>query len=417
MRQSHLFTKTRKELPKGEVSKNAQLLIQAGFVHKEIAGVYTYLPLGLRVLENMKAIIREELDAVGCQEVSMTALQPKERWEATNRWDDAVVDNWFKTKLASGVELGLAFTHEEPMTEMMRSFISSYKDLPKLVYQFQTKFRNELRAKSGVMRGREFLMKDLYSFHTTEEAHLKFYDEMKEVYQRIFDRLGIGEQTYLTLSSGGSFSKYSYEFQTISEAGEDIILLDKEKGLSINKDDFSDEIFADFGLNKEDYNFEEYPSIEVGDIYTLRTKYADALNLKYANQEGDDTPVFMGSYGIGVTRLLGTIVEVMHDEHGMIWPEQVAPYKVHLLRLSDDESVVGMADELYTSLKEAGIEVLYDDTDARAGAKFGSADLIGLPYRLVIGKKSLDEKLVEVKRRDSEEVEMIPMHNVIDYIS
>jgi len=223
MKQSQLFTKTRKEAPADEVSKNAQLLIRAGYIYKEMPGVYSFLPLGLRIMENIKQIIREELNNVGSQEISMTALQTKEKWEATNRWSDEVVDNWFRTQLKNGTELGLAFTHEEPIAEIMKQYVSSYKDLPFFAYQFQTKFRNELRAKSGIMRGREFLMKDLYSFHTNEETHLEFYELMKEVYIKIFTRLGIGEQTFLTMSNGQPFSKYSFEFQTLSEAGEDTI--------------------------------------------------------------------------------------------------------------------------------------------------------------------------------------------------
>ena len=408
MKQSQLFTKTRKDVSAEEVSKNAQLLTRAGFIHRELAGVYSYLPLGLRVIEKIKQIIREELNTAGCQEIVMSALQGKEIWEKTERWSDEIVDNWFKTTLKNKTELGLAFTHEEPIANIMKNFVQSYKDLPFFAYQFQTKFRNELRAKSGIMRGREFIMKDLYSFHTTKEAHEEFYDKMKEVYMNIFRRLGLGENTYLTMSSGVPFSKYSYEFQTISDAGEDVILYDEEKGISINKDDFSDDIFEDFGLKKDELNFKEAPSIEIGDIYSLGTKYSEALDLTYADAEGKGHPVFMGSYGIGVPRVMGTIVEVHHDENGMIWPAAVAPFQVHLISLNQNEK----AEQLYKELTKAGVEVLYDDRDTRAGGKFADSDLIGIPLRVVMSKKTLEQDAVEIKQRGIDACDMIPLLSV-----
>ncbi len=409
MYQSKLFTKTRKEAPKDEVSKNAQLLIRAGFINKEMAGVYSFLPLGFRVIENIKQIIREELNKIGGQEMKMTALQKKDSWEKTGRWNDEVVDDWFKTDLKNGTSLGLAFTHEEPLTNIMTDFISSYKDLPVYTYQFQTKFRNELRAKSGIMRGREFLMKDLYDFSLNEEEHQKFYELMKDVYMKIFTRLGIGEQTYLTMSSGGSFSKYSFEFQTITDAGEDIILYDEDKKIAINKDDYTEEIFEDFNLNKDDYNFKEAKSVEVGDIYTLGEKYSKALGLTYKDERGEEKNVFMGSYGIGVSRLMGTIVEVFSDEKGIIWPEAVAPFKIHLISLGQNEK----AEKIYKQLQKDGVEVLFDDRDKKAGEKFVDADLIGIPYRVVVSKKSLEEGGVEFKKRSSEESKIIFVDELI----
>jgi prolyl-tRNA synthetase len=405
MRQSHMFLKTKKDAPSGEVAKNAQLLIRAGFVHKEMAGVYTYLPLGLRVIERIKEVVREELNAIGSEELSMTVLQQAEAWQATNRWSDEVVDNWFKTKLKNDTELGLAFTHEEPITNIMKNFIFSHKDLPALAYQFQTKFRNELRAKSGIMRGREFLMKDLYSFHKNEADHLAFYEHMKEVYMKIFTRLGLGDSTFLTLSNGGSFSKYSYEFQTISEAGEDTIMLDRAKGFAINKEDYSSDIFADFGLNESDYTFEEVPSIELGDIYTLGTKYAEAIGLTYTSEDEQNIPVFMGSYGIGISRVMGTIVEVFADDKGLVWPAAVAPYHVHLISLLGDDNAPG--DELYEALKGAGVDVLYDDRDMRAGQKFADSDLIGIPTRVTIGKRSVASGTYEVTDRATGDMQMM----------
>ncbi len=413
MKQSQLFTKTRKEAPKDEVSKNAQLLIRAGFINKEMAGVYSFLPLGLRVLENIKDIIREELNNVGAQEMEMTTLQKKDVWEKTDRWREDLDDGiWFRTHLNNGTELGLAFTHEEALTKIMTNYISSYKDLPVYAYQFQTKFRNELRAKSGLLRGREFLMKDLYDFSLDEKQHKEFYEKMKGVYKNIFDRLGIGNRTYLTISNGGTFSKYSFEFQTLCDAGEDILVYDKEKGVAINKDDFNDEVFADFNINKDDYNFIEEKSAEVGDIYTLGKKYAKAIGLTYKDEEGKENPVYMGSYGIGVPRLMAVITEIFSDEKGIVWPESVAPFRVHLLSLGQDEK----AEEIYSQLEKTGVEVLFDDRDKKAGEKFADSDLIGIPYRVVVSKKSLEAGGVEFKKRDSEDGEIISIDKLFQNV-
>ncbi len=408
MRQSRLFTRVSRQVPKDEISKNARLLIQAGFVYKEMAGVYTFLPLGLRVLEKIKGIIREELNAVGGQEMILTTLQQKEVWEKTGRWSDEVVDDWFKTGLKNGTELGLAFTHEEPLTNIMKNFISSYRQLPVYAYQFQTKFRNEMRAKSGIMRGKEFVMKDLYDFSRNKEQHDAFYEEMKSVYMRIFTRVGLGDLTYLTLSSGGSFSKYSFEFQTLTDAGEDTILYDKERKLAINKDDYSEEIFVDFGLDKASFCFKEAKSVEVGDIYTLGEKYSRALGLTYTDEQGVVKPVYMGSYGIGVPRLMGTIVEVFADEKGLVWPEAVAPFRVHLLSLGQDEE----ADRIYRELTSSGIETLYDDRAVSAGEKFAESDLIGIPYQVIIGKKTLESGEAEIKRRSDGSVEKVSLEGL-----
>lgn len=411
MRQSQLFTRVSRQAPKDEVSKNAQLLIQAGFVHKDMAGVYSFLPLGLRVIENIKQIIREELNALGAQEVAMASLQHKGVWEKTGRWDDTVVDDWFKTKLKNGTELGLAFTHEEPLTNIMRSFLSSYKQLPVYAYQFQTKFRNEMRAKSGIMRGKEFIMKDLYDFSRNKEEHDAFYEKMKLAYMQIFTRVGLGDRTYITLSSGGSFSKYSFEFQTLTEAGEDVILYDAEKKLAINKDDYAEEIFADFGLDKSTFHFQEGKSVEVGDIYTLGEKYSRALGLVYKNEQGEDTPVYMGSYGIGVPRLMGTIVEVFADDKGLVWPETVAPFRVHLLSFGQN----GAVEAVYQALTAAGIETLFDDRDTSAGDKGVESDLLGIPYQVIIGRKSLDTGEAEIKRRSDGRIERVSLETLPEY--
>jgi len=418
MRQSQLFTKTRKEAPKDEVSKNAQLLTRAGFIHKEMSGVYSFLPLGLRVIEKIKNIIREELNKVGGQEMEMTTLQKKEVWEKSGRWDDRVVDDWFKTRLKNDTELGLAFTHEEALTTIMKDHISSYKDLPVYAYQFQTKFRNELRAKSGIMRDREFLMKDLYDFSLNKEEHDKFYEKMKGVYADIFTKLGIGEKTYLTMSSGGTFSKYSFEFQTITDAGEDAILYDENKKIAINKNDYSEEIFKDFGLNKDDFDFKEAKSVEVGDIYTLGEKYSDVLGLTYKNESGEEKNVYMGSYGIGIPRVMGAIVEVFNDESGIIWPESVAPFSVHLVVFGskdekENERIKKEADNLYEKLQKEGKDVLYDDREkASFGEKLKDADLIGVPTRIIISEKTLKEDSVEVKKRNEGESKIVKIKDL-----
>jgi prolyl-tRNA synthetase len=396
MKQSQLFSKTRKEAPKDEVSKNAQLLIRAGFIHKEMAGVYAYLPLGLRVLNKINAIIREEMNVIGGQEVVLTALQDKALWEKTDRWDDNKVDNWFKTAFASGGETGLGITHEEPLTRLMTKHISSYRDLPVFAYQFQTKFRNELRAKSGIMRGKEFLMKDLYSFSRNQEEHLKFYDQAREAYKRIFSRVGIGEITYVTFASGGIFSEFSEEFQTVSDAGEDIIYISEEKGIAINKEVLTDEVLQKLDVRREE--LVEKKSIESGNIFHLGTKFSEPLELKFKDENEQDQFVIMGSYGLGPTRLMGTIVECFADDKGMVWPEAVAPFRVHLLSLGQDEE----AEKIYTRLIEAGVEVLFDERVLGAGAKFADSDLLGIPYRVVVGKQSLAQGGVEVKSRTQE---------------
>ncbi|MFA6294871.1 MAG: aminoacyl--tRNA ligase-related protein [Candidatus Paceibacterota bacterium] len=406
MKQSQLFTKTRREAPKDEVSKNAQLLIRAGFIHKEMAGVYSYLPLGLRTMNKIIGIIREEMNSIDGQEIHMTALQDKKNWEATNRWDDEVVDNWFKTKLKNGSEVGLGFTHEEPLTIVMKDYIQSFRDLPKAVYQFQTKFRNEERAKSGIMRGREFLMKDLYSFNTDEESHIKYYERAKQAYIRIFDRVGLGSETYVTFASGGSFSKYSHEFQTITSAGEDTIYVHESKKIAINKEVLNDEVLKDLGLSKSD--LVEKTSVEVGNIFSLGTRFSTALGLNFTDTEGKPRPVVMGSYGIGPGRVMGTIAEIRSDEKGLIWPEAIAPFDIHLIALFDkDGAVKKSADELYEKLNKQGIEVLYDDRDATAGEKFSDSDLIGIPRRYVISAKTLADNSVEIKDRATGKVEIV----------
>lgn len=414
MRQSQLFTKTRKEAPSDEVSKNAQLLIRAGYVHKEMAGVYDYLPLGHRTIQKIIQIIREEMNAIGGQELFLTALQDASAWQKSGRWDDEVIDVWFKTKLKNDSEVGLATTHEEALTNLMRDQIKSYKDLPFSTYQFQTKFRNELRAKSGIMRGREFIMKDLYSFSKDKAEHDAFYEVAAEAYKKIFARLGIGDKTYFTYASGGSFSKYSHEFQTVCEAGEDIIYIDEAKGIAINEEVYNDpEVFTTSGLTKE--TLVQAKAAEVGNIFTLGEKFSQALELTYMDSEGKPQHVFMGSYGIGPGRVMGTIVELLSDEKGIVWPEAVAPFRFHLVSLAgSDEAVREYSDALYADLRTAGKETLYDDRDLRAGEKFADSDLMGMPWRIVIGKNTLATGEIELVNRATGTVEKVTREALLD---
>lgn len=400
MRMSDLFTKTTKTVPADETARNAQLLIQAGFIHKEMAGVYAYLPLGLRVLENIKAIVREEMDAIGGQEIIMTSLQRQELWEKTDRWDDEKVDVWFKSKLKNGTEVGFGWSHEEQITNMMKNYISSYRDLPANVYQFQTKLRNELRAKSGIMRGREFVMKDLYSYSRSEEEHQKFYDAVTKAYLRVFERVGLGDVTFVTFASGGAFTQFSHEFQTLSDAGEDIIYLDRERKLAVNDEVYTDEVLSQLKLDKS--KLERVQAAEVGNIFSFGGMKSKQLDLFFADEDGIDKPVILGSYGIGITRLMGVVVEHFSDAKGMVWPEPIAPARVHLIRLGESDAAVRQADELYSVLTAAGISILYDNRNMRPGEKFADADLIGIPHRVVVSEKTAAADTYEYKARTSD---------------
>ncbi|MDQ5971861.1 MAG: prolyl-tRNA synthetase [Patescibacteria group bacterium] len=562
MRVTQLFTKTRKQAPADEVALNAQLLIKAGYIHKEMAGVYAYLPLGLKVLENIKQIVREEMDAIGGQELIMTSLQRKEIWEHTDRWDDEKVDVWFKSKLQNGTEVGFGWSHEEPITEMMKNYVTSYKDLPVVVHQFQTKLRNEVRAKSGIMRGREFVMNDMYGYFYDEKKHLEFYEKSKEAYMNVYRRVGLGDITFITYASGGAFTKFSHEFQTLTDAGEDTLFqvpstkamfneeitpsqappvtsnddpkpmeevegkgligveplakflkipvekttktmlykTDKGKlvaaavrgGYNINEDKLKDilgvkslqladegtvkrvtkaeigyagiinlpedvEIIVDescsnrtnfeMGANRTNYHSinvnwgrdlpepkqyydikvakkgdfhpetgEEYTvhkAAEVGNIFNFGTAKCDDVGLFVNDENGKLVSVYLGSYGIGVTRLMGVVAEHFADDRGLVWPANIAPATVYLARLGEDEAVVNAADQLYQDLEDAGIETLYDDRDVRAGEKFADADLLGIPYRLVVSAKSLQNGQVELKERTSSDVTMVGVEEVV----
>ena len=408
MRQSQLFTKTRKEAPADEQSKNAELLIKGGFIHKEMAGVYSYLPLGLRVIKKIEQIIREEVNAVDGQEIIMTALQEEATWAPTDQWTDENVDVWFKTKLKNNTELGLGFSHEGMVTKIAKEYVSSYRDLPIALYQFQTKFRNETRAKSGIMRTREFVMKDMYSFAKDEAEHEAYYERVKEAYKKIFKRVGIGHLTYLTFASGGLFAKYSHEFQTVTGAGEDTIYIDESKGIAINKEVYNDEVIASLGLDKD--KLVETRAAEVGNIFTLATRYTKPHAMVYKTETGEEKPPIMGCYGIGPGRLMGTIVEVLSDDKGIIWPESVAPFAVHMLALGDTDEVTKEANALYAKLSDAGVEVLFDDrVGISAGEKFADADLFGIPTRVVVSARSLKDGGVEVKRRMEEKGKIMPV--------
>lgn len=416
MRQSFLFTKTRKNSPSDEQAKNAELLIRAGYVHKEMAGVYALLPLGLRTVEKIKNIIREELDAIGSQEIEMTSLQDPDLWRKTNRWDDESVDNWFKTQLKNGTELGVANTHEEPITNMLIDHVSSYRHLPLYVYQFQTKFRNELRAKSGLMRGREFLMKDLYSYSATEEEFESFYEQVAKAYMDIFRRVGLDGYVFRTKAAGGSFTnKFTDEFQAVSNAGEDWIYLDRERGLAINEEVYSEEVAMSEGLDID--SIERLRSIEVGNIFPLETKYSKGVGLTYKDSEGNDQYPIMGSYGIGIGRLLGTVVELLADDNGIILPESISPFKVHLISIGASDEVNQGAQNLYDQLAEKGCEVLWDDRDVSPGQKFNDSDLIGIPYQVVISERLLKNDSYEYKARTSTERLTLGLAEIINKIS
>jgi len=415
MRFTELFTKTKKEVPKDEAAKNAQLLIKAGFIYKEMAGVYAYLPLGLRVLEKIKQIVREEMNAIGGQEFIMSAIQRKELWEKTDRWSDDNVDVWFKSALKNGTEIGFGWSHEEPITELMKQYLTSYRDLPTYVYQFQTKLRNELRAKSGIMRGREFIMKDMYSYSLNPEQHQKFYDAVIEAYLKVFSRVGLGEDTYVTFATGGAFTQFSHEFQTITDAGEDVIYVNREKHIAVNEEVMSDKVLEELGVTKEE--LEKVKTAEVGNIFNFGTVKCEQLGLSIVDAQGQSVPVHLGSYGIGITRLMGVIVEHFSDEKGIVWPKEVAPFQVHLVSLCKEEADVAKADALYKELQGAGVEVLYDDRDVRPGEKFADSDLMGMPLRIVISPRSLESGQVEFKYRASGEETMVAFEQVVSELN
>lgn len=404
MRYSQLFGKTSKTAPADAESINARLLTQGGFINKQMAGVYNYLPLGLRVLNRIQNIVREEMNAIGAQELLMPALTSVENYSLTGRDQ---MDILFKTEGQSGGAFFLNPTHEEVVTPLAKTYTFSYRDLPLSVYQIQTKFRNEPRAKSGLLRGREFNMKDLYSFHANEEDLNNFYEQVTQSYFRIYERLGLKDRVVLTYASGGAFSQYSHEFQALSEIGEDTIYLCSNCRLAVNKEIISEQSSCPQCGNK---TLLEQKAIEVGNIFKLGTKFSESFSFTCKNAEGVDKPVPMGCYGLGPSRIMGTIVEIFHDEKGIIWPAAVAPYKVHLLAIGPDEQVQQEAEKLYHELLENQVEVLFDERGGvSAGEKFSDADLIGLPLRAIISKKTITQNGVEVKSRTQTSGSMMPI--------
>lgn len=408
MKQSQYFLKTSKQSSKDEVSVNARLLEQGGFINKEMAGVYSFLPLGVRVLQKIENIIREEMNAIGANEILMPAMQPKENWEITGRWNE--LDVLFKLESQHGYKIALGPTHEEIITPLAQKVINSYRDLPLAVYQIQTKFRDEARAKSGLMRGREFRMKDLYSFHATEEDLASYYKVVAEAYERIFKRLGI--PAFYTEASGGTFSQYSHEFQVETLNGEDTIYVCNSCNLAVNKEIFTDDKLCT-NCNIRDYR--ETKASEVGNIFELKTNYSDSFDLKYTDEEGSRQPVLMGCYGIGPSRCMGVVVEEHNDDKGIIWPESIAPFTVHLMSLGVSDEVFGVANQLYQDLIKNKIEVLFDNRDVSAGEKFADSDLIGIPFRIVISSKTLAENSVELKRRTSDKIELMTLSEAVNY--
>ena len=409
MRQSQIFAKTTRESPRDEISINAQLLARAGLIYKFMSGAYVYLPLGLKALEKINGIIRKKMDSLGAEELLMTSLQPKELWLKTDRWN-VLGDIMYRFKDRSEREVGLAATHEEPITEMAKRYIHSYKDLPKAVYQIQTKFRDEPRAKSGLIRGREFLMKDLYSFHRDDRDLDRFYEEVKNAYGEIFTQCGL--EALVIEASGGTFTKaFSHEFQVVTQAGEDTVILCKKHKWAQNQE--ITKLKAGDRCPRGNDILESAKSVEVGNIFKLGTKFSRDLNLLFKDKDGIDKPVVMASYGIGPGRVMGTIVEVNHDPKGVVWPESVAPFKAHLLALAPKEKsrqkkVFDFAEKIYDDLKKNNIEVLFDDRlESSVGEKFVDADLIGIPWRVVISEKTVNKKMVEIKKRNEEDLKII----------
>ncbi len=407
MKYSHLFTKTQKELPAKEDSRNAELLIRAGFIRKEMAGVYSFLPLGLRVLKKISDIVREEMDRAGAQEVLMSELAPKENWDTTKRWD--AVDVLYKLEMATGKMCALSPTHEEIVTPLVQNFVHSYKDLPVCVYQIQTKFRNEPRAKSGLLRGREFLMKDAYSFHTSQEDFEAYYEVQKQAYTRVYERLGIGDRTVVAAASGGDFSTLnSHEFQTFADVGEDDIFIDKETGEAFNKEIVSE-------ADQKSGKFEVKQAVEVGNIFPLGSKYSDAFKYKFIDEDGKEKPIIMGCYGIGISRVMGVLAEIFADDRGLIWPKSVAPFQLYLAAIGKDDAVYAKAEEIYENLTKSGIEVLYDDRRDKKigpGQKFADHELIGIPTRIVLSEKTLAEDSVEIVDRASGDMKKVKISDV-----
>ncbi len=409
MKMSQTFAKTSKTLTGEGESLNYQLLTRGAFVDQLMAGVYTYMPMGLRVLRNIERIVREEMNGLGAEEILMPMLHPKEPWVKTGGWDG--IDVLFKIKSRTGNDYALGQSEEEVVAPLVLSRAQSYKQYPVKVYQINWKFRDELRAKSGIMRGREFLMKDMYSFHTDQEDFDRFYQEAKQVYLRIFERMGLTAK--VTEASGGAFSeKISYEFEVLTEAGEDVVYYCDKCDFCV-EDEIAKVKPGDDCLRCGKDKLKEAKSAEVGNVFDLGQKYGKAFDLGFVDEHDQKQYPVMGCYGIGISRIMGVIVEKYADDKGIVWPESVAPFAVCVVRLGIDDAVVKAADKLYGDLLKAGVEVLYDDRDEPAGAKFADADLIGAPVRLTMSKRTLEQDSVELKRRAEEESELVKLEGVV----
>jgi len=427
MRQSQLFSKTFKKIAKEKEAISNQLLLRAGFIDQTTAGVFTFLPLGFKVLKKIENLIRRKMEKIPIngQEILMPVLHPKENWQKTGRWES--LDILFKMKGREGKEYALGPTHEEIISPLAKKFVFSYKDLPLYLFQIQTKFRDELRVKSGLMRTREFLMKDLYSFHVSQEDLDDYYENVYESYIAIFTECGIRKNklmdkiTYPTLASGGTFSKYSHEFQTVSESGEDTIFICKKCYIAINKE-IKNEIKVCPNSPCDSKDFEERKAVEVGNIFKLGTKYSLPFDLKFRDRDGKEKPVLMGCYGIGLGRLMAAIVEINHDQKGIIWPEVVAPFQVHLIEISGKNSkeakkVKKTAGRIFQNLQKSGIEVLYDDREEKTpGEKLVEADLIGISLRIVASERTLLKDSVELKKRNEKSVKMIKIEKLVKFL-
>jgi len=415
MRLSRLFTKTSKTVPQDADSVNAQLLTKGGYVDQLMAGVYTMLPLGLRTLDKIKNIIREEMDAMGGQEMLMPALLPKEPWEITGRWSDPGPEVMFQFKGRGDKEYGLGWTHEEIITPLAKHFIHSYKDLPFAVYQIQDKFRNEPRAKSGLLRCREFSMKDLYSFHRDVADLEAYYEKTKQAYLKVFERCGL--HALVAEASGGAFSKYSHEFQVLAENGEDTIFYCGTCEYAQNKE--ISQYHAGDKCPQCGGKMKESKAIEVGNIFQLKNRFTEAFGVNYTDADGSSKPVQMGCYGIGPTRVMGAIVEHSHDERGIMWPKSVTPFHIHLVSLNSKNEdiqarITDTAETLYEDMKHEGMEVIWDDRDASPGEKLADADLLGMPLRILISEKTLKEDSVEWKLRSDDSAHLVKLQDVME---
>ncbi len=408
MKQSQLFNKTIKTAPKEEESINAQLLIRAGFIHKEMAGVWSFLPLGLRVLRKIEDIIRKEMNAIGGQELLMTVLQPKSLWQETGRWSKGMSTIIYK--VGDG-EIGLGPTHEEEICDIARMLIKSREDLPLYLYQIQSKFRKEPRAKSGLLRCREFEMKDLYSFHSSQEDFEKYYEVVKKSYFKIFKKCGL--DSLLTQASGGGFTKdFTHEFQVLSQSGEDKIIYCPSSHFSQNKEIAKVKAGDKCPLCSK--ALIQGNAIEIGNIFPLKDKYSKKMNVSFTDEKGKKRNAIMGCYGIGISRVMGTIVEIHHDQNGIIWPKKVAPFSVHLIPIeTSNPKVRKAAEKTYQNLQERNIDVLYDDRQNKSpGEKFVEADLIGIPFRIVVSEKTLKNNCLELKKRESTKRELIKINEI-----